>query len=352
MGRLSRYKKVKSIDPFAKNGSWKSDVGDCSTLHRAKRRSKTVLKLKEQKAKKLQRRARGKGGDAGAAGRMGGGSNGWGDDDGFDLPPQGEDDFDINDLMGSLKKEKRKPNVLLETDSPAQQFVKVSSSRGASVASSKNSADQKKKNNNIATNNSKANAKNDGTLIITSKTPTREIIEAHANPSSHKRKNGEASKAAPYGTLKQEKKKAFHEKKKLKRRKRGGGVADDDDDEDYANQQALESMHAQSHPSTAGQKPAKKHLAKQDNYSDTMVARTVMDEPAERPPTFTSLPRGANKLAKNKKAKIVGGAVDDEDGEARSQRIRKEQREMEAMREEVMRRYAMLRESRRNGSNP
>ena len=60
MGRVARYKKVRSIDPFAKNGSWKSDVGDCATLKRVKKKSKTALKMKEQKLSKLKQRTRGK----------------------------------------------------------------------------------------------------------------------------------------------------------------------------------------------------------------------------------------------------------------------------------------------------
>ena len=115
MGRVSRYKKVKSIDPFAKNGSWKSDVGDCSTFRRVKKKSKTAIKMKEQKLNKLQRRMRGGNKNGNIIDRKkSGGCNGYGDDDGYDLPPEGEDEFDLKDILGSIKKQKSKPNPLLD----------------------------------------------------------------------------------------------------------------------------------------------------------------------------------------------------------------------------------------------
>jgi len=369
MGRVSRYKKVKSIDPFAKNGSWKSDVGDCATLRRVKRKSKTALKLKEQKNAKFQRRARGKNKDNG--GRKTGGSNGWGDDDGYDLPPEGEDEFDMRDLLGSVKKQTHKVNPLLEMKSEAK-VATVSSSveekwtrkvekvdlRGVvtpSTGNSDNSNSQSSKNGKKNGGGNKTNSKGDGSLTITAKTPTREIIEACNNPKSKKQTMNDTSSSSS-GLSKQEKRKAFFDKKKSKKRKRGNGMLDDDDDDDYSNQQAtLQSLHSQ--PTTTldtqqKQSRPKKHLVKQQNYSDTLIARTAIDDQVERPPTFTSLPRGANKLSKNKKAKhsnTNNASVKKEGDVEKAERIRKEQMALEAMRKKVMMQYAALRESRRGG---
>jgi len=363
MGRLSRYKKVKSIDPYAKNGSWKSDVGDCATLHRVKRKSKTALRMKEQKMNKLQRRMRGK--KMKDDGKKSGGSNGWGDDDGYDLPPAGGDEFDMNDLMGSVKKKSPAGNPLLDTKMPSQlaptsvsggdekwtRKVERIDLRGVGVASSENEAkdrmpSSKKQQNNV-------DKKQDGKFTITAKTPTREIIEACSNPKSQKHARKDLSSSST-GLTKQEKRKAFLEKKKLKKRKRANIGLDNDDEDDYAKQQALQSLHSQSSQIKAAK--TKKHLVKQQNFSNTLVARKVIDDQVERPPTFTSLPRGANKLSKNKKAtgsnnKNEGNnyLMGDEDKNATSQRIRKEQQALEAMREKVMKQYAILRESRRNG---
>jgi len=358
MGRLSRYKKIRSIDPFAKNGSWKSDVGDCTTLKRVKKKSMTATKMKEAKNAKMQRRMRGKQ-DEGDKKR--GGSNGFGDDVGYDLPPDGEDEFDINDMVGSVKKQKNKAkNELLAFK--VTPMATVIPSRGVGGVTNGKSADNsakssKKQNNNAGGNKSKTH-NDDGTLKITAKTPTREIIEACNNPKQvHKNANKNNSSSATNMT-KQEKKKAFLKEKKLKKRKRGKrALDDDDDDEDYAKQQALQSLHSQSHASSALQdeaKTTKKHTVKQQNYSETMIARTAFDDPVERPPTFTRLPRGADKLAKNKKKKYNNDNGDSnlgkEDGKTKDERIRKEQQALEAMRERVMKQYAVLRESRRSGN--
>ena len=344
MGRVARYKKVKSIDPFAKNGSWKSDVGDSATLHRVKKKSKTALKMKEQKISKLQRRTRGKNGDA-IAGRRGGGSNGWGDDDGYDLAPDGGDEFDMNDLMGSVKIQRHKSNLLLEDNAidsatklltPVASYTKPSSNGNISKSSAPSAAKHSA---------NKANAKNkhDSTVTITANTPTRDIIAACSNPVPPKKQSNIDSSN---GMSKQDKRKAFFEKKKLKKRKRSGTDDGDDDDDYNANRNAETKF------------TAKKHLVKQQNYSDTIVARTpAFDVQVERPPTFTMLPRGANKLAKNQKAvnhhrdgvDISVGEKGNDDAMATAQRIRKEKQDMEAMRERVMKQYAILRESRRNG---
>ncbi|KAL3785281.1 hypothetical protein ACHAW5_008295 [Stephanodiscus triporus] len=349
MGRVARYKKVKSIDPFAKNGSWKSDVGDCATLHRVKRKSKTALKMKEQKMSKLNRRARGKKGND-VAGRRTGGSNGWGDDDGYDLPPEGGDEFDLNDLMGSVKKQEHKSNLLLGDEAGCS----ATQSSTPALSSSSKFVDVPSSNENItkisATPATKhatkimANEKNNNsTMTITAKTPTREIIAACSNPMPPKKQTNIDSST---GMSKQDKRKAFFEKKKMKKRKRSR-VDDGDDDADYdANRNAETRI------------TAKKHQARQTNYSDTLVARTAaFDLQVERPPTFTMLPRGANKLAKNQKAAnhylhrsdTSAGEGDDNNAIATAQRIRKEKQDMEAMRERVMKQYAILRESRRNG---
>lgn len=367
MGRLSRYKKIKSIDPFAKNGSWKSDIGDTTTLRRVKKKSKTSLKMKEDKMNKLKGRKKKKGDDG--ADRKSGGCNGFGEDDGYDLPPDGEDEFDLNDMLGTVKKHKRKTNLLLDTNS-ASHLKPVSSSgggekwtatvekdrRGIGAPSNGNKDDnntQSSKNQKNKPNNSnnKANTKLDGTLTITAKTSIREIIEAHKNPETKKQTK---NKKSPNALTKQEKKKAFLNNKKLKKRKRGNGASDDEDEEEYANQQALHALHSQSRSSSTQPKQAKtkEHAVKQQNHTHTMVARSVMDIQVERPPTFTTLPRGANKLAKNQKAKHSnkneGNTLREEDDNAKAQRIRKEQQALEAMREKVMKQYAILRESRRS----
>ena len=379
MGRVSRYKKVKSIDPFAKNGSWKSDIGDCSTLKRVKRKSKTAIRMKEQKINKLQRR---RGGKANAGDRKkSGGCNGYGDDDGYDLPPDGEDEFDLSDILGSVKKQPHKINPLLDDDgTDAQRLIAKPSLVGAATATSvgkkttdnnnmnaPSSKKQKQKNND--TNDikqkkmNKANVKYDGTQPITAKTSTKEIIAAFSNPNKQKQtnNNNNDNDATSSTSTKKDKKKAFLAKKKTKKRKQSG-MNNYDSDDDYAHQQALQALHSQSSStstthtlsSTTQNTPKKQHEIQQPNYSHTMIARSSLNDQVERPPTFSTLPRGANKLSKNKTKQQKHGDTakatkDEEDNSDKAMRIRKEQQALEAMRARVMAQYAVLRESRRSG---
>lgn len=90
MGRVARYKKIKACDPYSKQnggrvqlekvGVW--GLGDNG--RKVKKRSKTAERLR---AKKRKRQVD--------------------DGDPFDLPPEGEDEFDLADLVGSVKKEKK-----------------------------------------------------------------------------------------------------------------------------------------------------------------------------------------------------------------------------------------------------
>jgi hypothetical protein len=372
MGRVARYKKVKSIDPFAKNGSWKSDVGDCATLKRVRRKSKTALKMKEQKINKYPRRGgKKRKDDNDIVGKRGGGSNGWGDDEKYDLPPEGGDDFDINDIMGSVKKQKRNKqsmSLLLEDDakkkitSPVSSYTKVSSSANNGNVTKKN------KNNKVLPSEAKTNVSKkkhdnnlpyDGTTPITAKTSTREIIASCSSNLITSRKQNRSNNSNNDGTnMKQEKRKAFFENKRLKKKhKRSSGIDDSDDDNDNTNMYLNNGSRSNNIEKTT--EINKKDAVKQQNYSDTIAARSVaFNVQVERPPTFTMLPRGANKLAKNQQTKMsLGGksgrgggddnGCDDVETVTTAQRIQKEKQDMEAMRERVMRQYAILRESRR-----
>jgi len=356
MGRVARYKKVRSIDPFAKNNTWSSDQGDRTTLRRVKRKSKTALRLKEQKLRQRK-------------GKHGAGSNGWGHDDGYDLPPEGGDEFDMKDLMGSVKKQTGNAKAM---DSLMEPQVLSSCMPTVTPSGHRQVQQGKKSKVNDSSNNKAAAAKKggkqqqkhpaattpDGDLVITHKTPTREIIAAHSNP-KRKRSNAATTTSTANGEVgptKQERRKAYLQEKKKK--KKGGASnnnntynSDDDDDNVLATHRLQQHQSDTTTSSSSTTKQPKKHISQQQNYSDTIVARSIMDDQVERPPIFSVLPRGAHKLSKNqtKKNKNMmdgsssGGDVDKE------QRIRKEQQALEAMREKVMRQYSIMREKRRSG---
>lgn len=307
MGRVARYKKVKSIDPFAKARTWTEDVGNTSNIRRAKKRSKTAQKLKDQKNKKRRNNADKT------------------NDDGFDLPPEGDDEFDMADLLGSVKRQKANCDDLLKGNNPIldnNTSAKPSSSgekskvekvdtRGVKSTAKPNVSKESDKN---IKNASAAKSSSKG-LEITAHTPTREIIAACNNPKTQKQ-------GADGTSSKQAKRKAFFEQKKLKKKKKHVRGEDYDEDEyDYA---------------SSSRSPPRK----------APVARAAIDDQAERPPIFSSLPRGATSKKKKAAAKEKRGEKHEDDGE-KADRIRKEQQALEAMRQRVMAQYAVLRESRR-----
>lgn len=89
MGRVARYKKIKSCDPYSKENGGRVQLDNVGIWglgdngRKAKKRSKTAERLRANKRKRNV--------DEG---------------DPFDLPPHGEDEFDMADLVGSVKKEK------------------------------------------------------------------------------------------------------------------------------------------------------------------------------------------------------------------------------------------------------
>ena len=365
MGRVARYKKVKSIDPFAKNNTWTSDLGDTSTLRRVKRKSKTALRLQQQKLRQRK-------------GKKGAGSNGWGHDEGYDLPPEGGDEFDMADLMGSVKKQVVKnidpllepqvlassmPSVTPSSSSLHHQAVKqTKKTKGDDNDEKKKAAAAAKKKGGKKQPTQKTTP--DGDLVITHKTPTREIIEAHSNP-KRKRAATTSNTAATdedTGPTKQERRKAYLQEKKLKKKKGGASnntntnTNDSDDEMDILANHRLQQQQYDTtatsntaNSSSSSLKQPKKHITQQQNYSDTIVARSVIDDQVERPPTFSVLPRGAHKLSKNQKKKNKNKMMTDGDDVDKEQRIRKEQQALEAMREKVMRQYSIMREKRRSG---
>ena len=102
MGRVSKYKKIKAVDPFSKKKKGKAAISSRASEYvwgsgdNGRREKKRSMKAQRHQARKLEgasdgrRRAR----EAAGAG-------------GFDLPPSGKDDFDLADLVGSVRRQKR-----------------------------------------------------------------------------------------------------------------------------------------------------------------------------------------------------------------------------------------------------
>ena len=93
MGRVSKYKKIKAFDRLHSGGEYV--WGSADLRSNKKKRSKTAEKLHQKKLK----RKRNKNFNANNEGNFF-------DNEGFDLPPQGEDEFNLSDLR--VKKDKKR----------------------------------------------------------------------------------------------------------------------------------------------------------------------------------------------------------------------------------------------------
>mmetsp|Transcript_24381 Transcript_24381/g.36171 ORF Transcript_24381/g.36171 Transcript_24381/m.36171 type:complete len:290 (-) Transcript_24381:219-1088(-) len=289
MGRVARYKKVKSIDPFSKNGSVMSDVwGEGDNGRRKKKRSRTALNLHAKKRKDVNL------------------------DQGFDLPPADGDDFDMNDLVGSLKK-KEMVDPLHEKDKPILALKTVVIDAPTTYSKAKTLAEETKEAKilNIDVQKSSKNEKNF----------VQPRMEGESKRAFQKRMIAETKQSirndkmsANTNKERKRKKKEFLNSKKKKKKQNNlqGSIQIEDNESD------------------------------EDAFAPN--EQVVFGEQVERPPTFQQLPRGAkNNKTPQKKSKVG----------MNSQQREIEKVAMERLRQQVQAKYAQLKEQRKKrAANP
>ena len=131
MGRVAKYKKVKSFDPYSKKNGGKVDLPNVGVWglgdngRKVKKRSKKAERMhaRKDKNKSLKKGTSKK-------------SNKFVDDGGFDVPPMEEDEFNMKDLMGSVKRQKVETSDLLGSS-----IVVASSAEATNDNNNKNSND-------------------------------------------------------------------------------------------------------------------------------------------------------------------------------------------------------------------
>ena len=325
MGRVSKYKKIKSCDPYSKAsrknginletvGVW--GLGDDG--RRQKKRSKTAQKLKAQKKKSKHRK----------------------NDDGlFDLPCD-KDEFDMNDLMGSVKKQPLPQQDLgLSLASMKEASYDHTTTSTGNVASIPKTLEDETRVAKLLNLDQQVEKKDDKSHMQRqagesrnqynkrTKAETRQIIQ---KTSVGKRK-----------TAKLEKKKEFLKQKKLKKKGKlssRAGRYDQDEDDGYDSDAPL---HKNESSSSAGLVTGERAVA----MAAAMHDEPLFGEQAERPPIFLQLPRGAQKSFKstNKPTKSSNMSKEQIDAEASA---------MALMRRKVQAQYAAIRAKRhQNGDS-
>jgi hypothetical protein len=334
MGRTAKYKKIKSFDPYSKQnggrlsletvGIW--GLGDVG--RKAKRKSKTVEKLKQQKLNRIRKKMEAKGKPLVIKGK---------EKEGFDLvPSDNEDDFDLDDLTGSLKKQKpMNPSKFLEMeDEFGTQIKGVTSTTTTKTVSSSSTKTQEKPLDPIKEAEAEAREaekllkldKNGGNNTSVDKKAPEGRRENESKRAYNRRVKAETRQIIKNQQLeelnpeKRRKKKEFLTQKKKRKRSKGqsavasGGGSDDEE----------------------------RKFQRQENIPfGTQV---------ERPPTFTAVPRGASKAKatgkndRNSKNNKKSGFKSDAQIEA-------EQRNLERMRQKVQEQYALIKAKRKRAGD-
>jgi hypothetical protein len=326
MGRVAKYKKVKSFDRAHSGGEYVWGKNDGRQTK--KKRSKTAEKLKQQK---LNRRRNRDPADY--------------EQGGFDLPPQGKDEFDLSDLrVKKIKKTTLEDDLIsssmgvkstvktigeVPTASIIDNKVKIGN-QTVDVAIPKDDAEERRMTKVLNIDRKTGKSKSEKTKTIHerqegesmrafNKRLKEQTKYALAQDFKKMRNNAHPTEANGTHIGKREKRKEFMKNRKQKKKSMSHGYSYDESDD--------ENIYKNDH---------EKQLITGEN--DVASLPSFLVQP-EAPPTFNRLPRGATK--KNKvKANGRNNGMDEDS-------IKAEQNAMEAMRRKVQAHYALVKAKRR-----
>jgi hypothetical protein len=306
MGRVARYKKIKACDPFARNGMGMMSFmwGEGDNGQRQKKRSKTSEKLRhsKQQRKKLRRQ------------------DDDDDDDNFDdyfnLPPSDQkDEFIMEDMVHSIQKQAPPVNVL-DTLDPSEQkseafsFPDLSHTHVASGPKEALSLDQELRASRF--------------LKLDVSQPSSNVLKK-SDSQVEGRKEGE-SKRAFSKRMKLEIQRAIRKEKVLQT------------DNTESKKRKKEYLKERKEKKRRKQLPQAPEL----DSIESPRREIPWNEQAERPPTFSVLPRGAVSKTKGSHSLSSDSSL------LTASKQHAEQRAMERMREMVQERYAILKAQRKH----
>lgn len=293
MGRVSRYKKIKSFDPYSKKNGGKVDLskvgiwglGDNGRKPKKRSRRADTLRL-NKKRKNIP-------------------------EEGFDLPPSARDEFDLADMIGSVKKQRIETFKASPSD-PSENRIQVNGNVATIPKTDKDEKRvarflqvEKQLNEKVIKKKAEGQARIEGeskrAYARRAKAETRQIIKqasTEKNPEKQKRK-----------------KEFLNKKKKGKKKGLASSTSDPKEMDNYAKQDIELDGPLQ---------PESIHFTEQ----------------AERPPTFKQLPRGAKERRNKATDKGKASGMTDVQIEA-------EKNAMELMRRKVHAQYASIKARRK-----
>lgn len=323
MGRVAKYKKVKSFDPYSKKNRGNIDlptVGVWGLGDDGRRKKKRSLKAEKLHAKKNRNKKSRKGYD----------------DGGFDAPILEKDEFDMADLTGSVKRQQVDTKSLLGSSTSENinsKPVKANSSKNEE-SSSKDETNIEKVDGAAASSSSNNNIDDDELKVARMLRLDKQLEQKaeEAKHATHGRMEGESKRAyakrtraetrqiikesttTPKNVEKLQKKKEFLKNKK--KRKKGGLVGLEASLADFDDEGPLEKDFSAPPP------------------------EAVFGEQAVRPPIFRAVPRGASKKKSTATVKTTKGMTE--------QQVEAEKDAMEIMRRRIQAQYRSIRSNRQN----
>eukprot|EP00551_Chaetoceros_affinis_P017386 CAMPEP_0203706902 /NCGR_PEP_ID=MMETSP0091-20130426/54513_1 /ASSEMBLY_ACC=CAM_ASM_001089 /TAXON_ID=426623 /ORGANISM="Chaetoceros affinis, Strain CCMP159" /LENGTH=339 /DNA_ID=CAMNT_0050582897 /DNA_START=44 /DNA_END=1060 /DNA_ORIENTATION=+ len=339
MGRVAKYKKVKAFDRQHSGGEYV--WGSADLRPSKKKRSKTAEKLKQKKLKRKRNNHNG--------GFFGGG------DGGFDLPPQEKDEFSLSDLRVKKEKKPRLDDGLTPLSSTRIPKRSIQDSSEDAVPVAAVSHDKVKIGNRTINCTIPQNDKEERriTKILNIDRKSGETLVSKSSKASSKiqgRQEGESIRAFNK-RLKQQARVALTDdyKNKASKPKDKYDIVVEGEDTMSKKDRRKEFMKKKKMKKKKGmtmQKSAYDNIQNDegdgDDYLDAedSIAPQIPSflEQAEAPPTFSRLPRGAEKKS-NMKVREKSG---DKNIMMDEQSRRAEQNAMEAMRRKVQAQYALI----------
>jgi len=330
MGRVARYKKIKDIDPYSKKNGGKVDLsmvgiwGLGADGRKVKKRSRRSENLRASRNKNSKGRQRG-------------------DDIGFDLPPSGrKDEFDMRDLLGSVKKAKIK-NLLQDdilTSSTSKDNVSLFATTKVQVGGNiatipKDDGDEKKAARilNVQSQVQKEVAKVEATKHARKEGESKNAYNKRTRAETRQIIKQTSAKENPEKKLK--KKEFLNQKKKNKKRSSSSNITDDwGDDNEY--QDGNDTL-------ITGERAM------------AMVDEVRFGEQAERPPVFRHLPRGAKvqdkEVHSSTKSNHHKTTTTNRKGGMTEEEVLAEHRTMELMRQKIQAQYDVVKMKRRQAGD-
>lgn len=343
MGRVAKYKKVKSFDPYSKKNRGNVDLQQVGVWglgdngRKAKKRSKKAERMHAKKSRNINSKTNPK--------------KKLFDDGGFDVPPTEKDEFNMADLMGSIKRQKVETKDILGSDiSSMTNANPVTSIERTSTPNNKNEMGESYDKIVTSTGNVANIPKTDQDesrvtrLLRLDKQEERrsekekqlshERIEGESKRAFGKRVRAETRQIIKQSTTtknhdKIQRKKEFLTNKKKKRK--GGGsysYSDEVDDEDTYGNVSYNSKDARGKESLLANEPVR------------------FGEQAERPPTFRQIPRGAKS-----KSNTTQAAKSVKTESMSDHQIESERDTMELMRRRVQAQYRALKSLRKDAGD-